>query len=158
GVLAVSLTTLGQRPPEATPSPTVDAIPLPLDRGTTALWQSLHKLRTRASLTTIVAHPDDEDGGMLTYQSRGQGVRTALLTLNRGEGGQNVMGDDYWDGLGQVRTQELLHAGRYYGAEQFFTRVADFGFSKTKEEALDKWVHERVLYDVVRVIRMTRPL
>ncbi len=72
---------------------------------------------------------------MLTYESRGQGVDTTLLTLNRGEGGQNVMTSDYWDQLGTLRTQELLAAGNYYGVHQYWTRVADFGFSKTIEEA-----------------------
>jgi LmbE family N-acetylglucosaminyl deacetylase len=134
------------------------ARPLPIDRGSTGLSQSLQKLHTRASLAMVVAHPDDEDGGMLTYESRGQGVDTTLLTLNRGEGGQNVMTSDYWDQLGTMRTQELLAAGNYYGVHQYFTRVADFGFSKTIEEALKTWGEDRVLYDVVRVIRMTRPL
>ena len=106
----------------------------------------------------VTAHPDDEDGGMLTYESRGLGARAILLTLNRGEGGQNIMSHDYYDALGEVRTQELLQADRYYGVSQYFTRVIDYGFSKTKEEALEKWGHDRVLYDVVRVIRMTRPL
>lgn len=138
--------------------PAVDTIPLAIDRGAVALWQSLRKLETRASLAMIAAHPDDEDGGTLTYESRGLGTRVVLLTLNRGEGGQNVMSNDYWDRLGQVRTQELLAADRYYSVQQFFTRVVDYGFSKTKEEALEKWGHDRVLYDVVRVIRMTRPL
>lgn len=106
----------------------------------------------------ITAHPDDEDGGMLTYYSRGQGARVSLLSLNRGEGGQNVMSHDYYDALGQARTQELLAADRFYGVDQYFTRVADYGFSKTKEEADEKWGHDRVLYDVVRVIRKERPL
>ncbi len=106
----------------------------------------------------IVAHPDDEDGGMLTCESRGQGARVALLTLNRGEGGQNIMSNDLWDQLALVRTQELLAAGRRYGVDQYFTRVADFGFSKTLEEALAVWGHERVLYDVVRAVRLNRPL
>jgi len=78
----------------------------------------------------VVAHPDDEDGGMLTYESRGQGVDTTLFTLNRGEGGQNVMTSDFWDELGILRTQELLAAGNYYGVHQYFSRVADFGFLK----------------------------
>jgi hypothetical protein len=95
---------------------------------------------------------------MLTYESRGQGVDATLLTLNRGEGGQNVMSSDYWDQLGLVRTQELLSADNYYGVHQYWTRVADFGFSKTIEESTKSWGHDRVLYDVVRVIRMTRPL
>src|SRR5262249_21240439 len=123
-----------------------------------AVWQSLKKLHTRASLIMITAHPDDEDGGMLAYESRGQGARVALLTLNRGEGGANVMSSDYFDGLGLVRTMELLEAGRYYGVDQFFTRLIDYGFSKTKEEALGHWTRQRVLADVVRVVRMTRPL
>jgi LmbE family N-acetylglucosaminyl deacetylase len=134
------------------------ATPLPIDRGAAGLWQSLQRLHTRASLIAIVAHPDDEDGGMLAYESRGEGVDTTLLTLNRGEGGQNVMSSDYWDQLGLVRTQELLSAGNYYGAHQYWTRVADFGFSKTIDEAMKSWGHDRVLYDVVRVVRMTRPL
>jgi LmbE family N-acetylglucosaminyl deacetylase len=134
------------------------ARPLAIDRGSAALSQSLQKLHTRASLAMVVAHPDDEDGGTLTYESRGQGVDTTLLTLNRGEGGQNVMTSDYWDQLGTMRTQELLAAGNYYGVHQFWTRVADFGFSKTIDEALKTWGKDRVLYDVVRVIRMQRPL
>jgi LmbE family N-acetylglucosaminyl deacetylase len=134
------------------------ATPLPVDRGSAAVWQSLQKLHTRASLILIVAHPDDEDSGMLAYESRDQGVDTTLLTLNRGEGGQNVMSSDYWDQLGLLRTQELLAAGNYFGIHQAFTRVADYGFSKTLDEALKNWGHERVLGDVVRQIRLTRPL
>jgi LmbE family N-acetylglucosaminyl deacetylase len=128
------------------------------DRGASALWQSLQKLHTRASVLMVTAHPDDEDGGMLTYESRGQGARVTLLTLNRGEGGANVMSSDYFDALGLVRTEELLAADRYYGVQQYWTRVIDYGFSKTREEALEKWGHDRVLSDVVRVVRMTRPL
>ena len=129
-----------------------------LDRGSTALWQSLKKLHTRASLIMVTAHPDDEDGGMLTYESRGRGTRVALLTLNRGEGGANVMSPDYFDALGLVRTMELLQAGRYYGVEQYWTRVIDYGFSKTKAESIARWTHDRVLADVVRVVRIVRPL
>lgn len=129
-----------------------------VNRGSAALWQSLKKLHTRASLIMITAHPDDEDGGMLAYESRGQGARVALLTLNRGEGGANVMSPDYFDALGLVRTMELLAAGRYYGVDQYWTRVIDYGFSKTKAESIGKWTHDRVLYDVVRVVRMVRPL
>jgi LmbE family N-acetylglucosaminyl deacetylase len=138
--------------------PAADAQPLSLDSGAAALWQSLQKLRTRASLLMVTAHPDDEDGAMLTYESRGQGASLTLLTLNRGEGGANVMSSDYFDALGLVRTEELLAADRYYGVDQYWTRVCDYGFSKTKEEALEKWGHDRVLNDVVRVVRMTRPL
>lgn len=106
----------------------------------------------------ITAHPDDEDGGMLAFESRGEGARVALLTLNRGEGGANVMSPDYFDALGLVRTEELLAADRYYGVHQYWTRVIDYGFSKTLDEALSHWTKDRVLRDVVRVVRMTRPL
>lgn len=147
-----------QTPAQSSMTATPDYQPLEVDRGSTALWQSLKKLHTRASLMLITAHPDDEDGGMLTYESRGLGSRVALLTLNRGEGGQNVMSNDYWDQLGLVRTQELLAADRYYGVDQYWTRVADFGFSKTREEALSTWDRNRVLYDAVRAVRMNRPL
>ena len=147
-----------QTPIDSTIAATPDYRPLPVDRGTPALQQSLRKLNTRASIMMIVAHPDDEDGGMLTYESRGQGVRVALLTLNRGEGGQNIMSNDLWDQLALVRTQELLAADRRYGVDQYFTRVADFGFSKTLDEALQVWGHDRVLYDVVRAVRLNRPL
>ncbi len=135
-----------------------DAIPADVDRGAAGLTRWLHALQTRASLMMITAHPDDEDGGMLAFETRGAGVRAVLLTLNRGEGGQNAMSPDMYDALGLVRTQELLAAGRYYGVDQYWTRAIDYGFSKTREEALDKWNHDRVLSDVVRVIRMTRPL
>jgi LmbE family N-acetylglucosaminyl deacetylase len=137
---------------------TPDYQPLRVDRGSAAVQQSLRKLATRASLMMIVAHPDDEDGGMLAYESRGQGARVALLTLTRGEGGQNIMSNELWDELALVRTQELLAADRYYGVDQYFTRAADFGFSKTLDEALALWGHDRVLYDVVRAIRINRPL
>jgi LmbE family N-acetylglucosaminyl deacetylase len=147
-----------QTPIDSTISAATDYQPLRVDRGTPALQQSLRKLNTRASIMMIVAHPDDEDGGMLTYESRGQGVRVALLTLNRGEGGQNIMSNDLWDQLALVRTQELLAADRRYGVDQYFTRVADFGFSKTLDEALQVWGHDRVLYDVVRAVRLNRPL
>jgi len=109
-----------------------DASSIPVDRGAAETWQLLKKLHTRASLLMIVAHPDDEDGGTLAYESRGIGARTDLLTLNRGEGGANIMSSDLWDALGLVRTEELLQAGRYYGIDrQYFTTVADYGFSKT---------------------------
>lgn len=131
---------------------------LAIDHGAPALQQLLLKLRTRASLMLIVAHPDDEDGGLLTYFSRGQGARVAMLTLTRGEGGQNLMSADFDDALGLIRTQELLAAGRYFGADQMFGTEVDFGFSKTKEETLAKWTHDRVLYDAVRAVRLYRPL
>ena len=128
------------------------------DRGAAGMSRLLRSLQTRASILLFTAHPDDEDGGMLAYETRGLGARGGLLTLNRGEGGQNVMSMDLYDALGLVRTQELLTADRYMGVDQFFSRVIDYGFSKTREEALQKWDHERVLSDAVRVVRMFRPL
>lgn len=134
------------------------AQPIAEDRGAAALEQSLRQLGTWASLMDIVAHPDDEDGGMLTYESRGQGVRASLLTLTRGEGGQNAMSADTDDALGILRTSELLRASEYYGVRQYFGTEADFGFSKTLEEAFAQWGHDRVLYDAVLAIRRERPL
>jgi LmbE family N-acetylglucosaminyl deacetylase len=147
-----------QSPDIPTPPATPDVRPLQIDRGAAGLWQMLLKLQTRASLLMVVAHPDDEDSGMLALESRGRGARAMMLTLNRGEGGQNVMSDDFGDALGLVRTQELLSADRYSGVQQFFSSVVDFGFSKTREESLTLWGHDRVLADAVRVVRMTRPL
>ena len=118
----------------------------------------LLRLNTTARLMHTTAHPDDEDGGLLTLESRGKGVNTLLLTLNRGEGGQNIMGSNLFDVLGVLRTLELLGSDRYYGVEQRFTRVADFGFSKNPEETFEKWGgHDAVLGDMVRVIRRFRP-
>src|SRR5580704_2291212 len=137
--------------------PSTMALPLPEDRGAAALEQAIRRLRTTASAMDIVAHPDDEDGPLLTYLSRGLGVRTILYTLTRGEGGQNAMSADSYDALGVMRTQELLKAGEYYGAKQVWGTQADFGFSKTQEEAFARWGHERVLYDAVLAVRRERP-
>ena len=164
--LLLAVTALAQQPSSQDPanlagehvSAPALADTLAIDHGAPALAQLLKKLRTRASLMMIVAHPDDEDGGMLTYESRGQGARVAMLTLTRGEGGQNLMSADFNDALGLIRTQELLAADRYFGIDQFFGSVVDFGFSKTREETLDQWTHERVLYDAVRAVRLYRPL
>jgi LmbE family N-acetylglucosaminyl deacetylase len=131
---------------------------LPIDQGPTGLQQLLRRLNTRASLMNIVAHPDDQDYGMLTLVSRGLGARVADLSLNRGEGGQNAMTGDFEDALGLLRTEEILACDRYSGVDQFFGTEVDFGFSKTKQEAFAKWTHDRVLYDVVRAIRLYRPL
>jgi LmbE family N-acetylglucosaminyl deacetylase len=118
----------------------------------------LIKLHTTARLMQTDAHPDDEDGGMLTLESRGKGASVLLLTLNRGEGGQNKMGSNLLDVLGVLRTLELLAADDYYHVEQRFTRVADFGFSKNPEESFAKWQgHDPALADMVRVIRTFRP-
>jgi LmbE family N-acetylglucosaminyl deacetylase len=133
--------------------------PLPQDRGATGTWQKLLKLRTIASVMHTTAHPDDEHGGLLALLSRGQGARVSLLTLNRGEAGDNAIGSELFDPLGLIRTEELLRADQYYGVDQqYFTTVIDYGFSKRLEEALVKWGRENVLRDVVRVLRAERPL
>ena len=137
--------------------PRTVALPLPEDRGAAAFDQALRRLRTTSSAMDIVAHPDDEDGGLLTYLSRGMGVRTILYTLTRGEGGQNAMSAETYDALGVIRTQELLKADDYYGAKQVWGTEADFGFSKTQQEAFARWGHERVLYDAVLAVRRERP-
>jgi LmbE family N-acetylglucosaminyl deacetylase len=132
--------------------------PLAQDRGAAGTWQRLLKLQTTASAMHTTAHPDDEHGGMLAQLSRGQGVRVSLLTLNRGESGDNAIGSELFDAVGLIRTEELLMAGRYYGLDrQYFTTVIDYGFSKRLEEALEKWGRENVLRDVVRIIRIDRP-
>jgi len=139
------------------PEPSEIALPLAEDRGQAAAEQALRRLGTTASVMMIVAHPDDEDGALLTYLSRGLGVRCTLLTLTRGEGGQNAMSADADDTLGILRTHELLRAGQYYGAKQMWGTEADFGFSKTQEEAFARWGRERVLYDAVLAVRRERP-
>jgi LmbE family N-acetylglucosaminyl deacetylase len=130
----------------------------PQDSGASGVWQHLLKLQTTASAMHTTAHPDDEHGGVITKVSRKDGARLALLTLNRGESGDNALGSELFDGLGLIRTEELLVADAYYGVDnQYFTTVVDYGFSKRLEEALDKWGKENVLRDVVRIIRMDRP-
>jgi LmbE family N-acetylglucosaminyl deacetylase len=143
-----------QLPPS---EPRLVALPLPEDRGEARLEQTLKQLNTTASLMTIVAHPDDEDGALLTYVSRGMGARASSFTLTRGEGGQNEMTADTYDALGIIRTNELLNADQFYGAKQLWGTEADFGFSKTQEEAFQKWGHDRVLYDAVLAVRRERP-
>src|SRR5437660_8358805 len=120
-------------------------------------WE-LWRLGTTARLMQVVAHPDDEDGGMLTLEARGRGASVVLLTLNRGEGGQNKIGSNLSDVLGVLRALELLASDQYYGVQERFSRVADFGFSKSPEETFQKWGgHDVALGDIVRVVRIFRP-
>jgi LmbE family N-acetylglucosaminyl deacetylase len=132
--------------------------PLPQETGANGLKLMLRRLQTTARLMQVDAHPDDEDGGMLTLEARGKGVSTLLMTLNRGEGGQNKTGSNLFDELGVLRTLEVLAADRYYGIEQRFSRVADFGYSKNPEETFQKWQgHDIALADIVRVVRQFQP-
>ena len=131
---------------------------IPQDAGMTGLRLELLRLGTAARLMQVVAHPDDEDGGMLTLEARGRGVSTLLMTLNRGEGGQNKIGSNLSDVLGVLRTLELLASDQFYGIQDRFSRVADFGFSKNPQETFEKWGgHDVALGDMVRVIRTFRP-
>jgi LmbE family N-acetylglucosaminyl deacetylase len=131
---------------------------LPQDHGTLGLRLMLRRLSTTARLMQTVAHPDDEDGGMLTLEARGRGASVLLMTLNRGEGGQNKVGSNLSDVLGVLRAEELLASDEYYGVQERFSRVADFGFSKSAEETFGKWGgHDIALADMVRVIRTFRP-
>ena len=148
----LSVTDFPQLPYQGTPPELMQ------DRGTLGLRLMLRRLGTTAHLMQTVAHPDDEDGGMLTLESRGRGDSVLLMTLNRGEGGQNKVGSNLSDVLGVLRTLELLAADEYYGVEERFSRVADFGFSKSAEETFSKWGgHNVALGDMVRVIRTFRP-
>jgi len=118
---------------------------------------ALDRLNVVGSVLMIAAHPDDENTALLAYLARGRKVRTGYLSLTRGEGGQNLIGAEQGDALGVIRTEELLAARRIDGAEQFFTRAIDFGFTKTTEETFEKWGREKILSDVVWVIRRFRP-
>ncbi|MCI0389060.1 MAG: PIG-L family deacetylase [Acidobacteria bacterium] len=135
-----------------------DTRPAPEDRGATGLALALRRLQTIASMLHTAAHPDDESTELLAYLARGRGARTAYLSLNRGEGGQNGIGPELWEGLGVIRTEELLAARKLDGAEQYFTRAFDFGYTRSAEETLQKWNREEILGDMVRVIRTMRPL
>ncbi|MEO5922712.1 MAG: PIG-L family deacetylase [Bryobacteraceae bacterium] len=125
--------------------------------GEVEIRQALEKLNTLGSVMMIAAHPDDENTALLAYLARGRHVRTAYLALTRGEGGQNLIGSEQGDQMGIIRTQELLAARKIDGAEQFFTRAIDFGFSKIADETLTQWPREQVLADVVWNIRRFRP-
>jgi LmbE family N-acetylglucosaminyl deacetylase len=121
------------------------------------ILHEIKKLNTVGSVLYIAAHPDDENTRLLSYLANERGVRTAYLALTRGDGGQNLLGKEQGDLLGLIRTQELLAARRTDGAEQYFTRAVDFGFSKNPEETFKIWNHDSILADVVWVIRKFQP-
>ncbi len=128
------------------------------DYGAIGLGQILKRLNKTKSVMHIGAHPDDEDSGLLAFLARGENARTAYLSLTRGDGGQNIIGKELFESLGVIRTEELLQARRLDGAEQYFTRAFDYGFSKTLAEAKQKWDEKIILCDAVRAIRYFRPL
>ena len=127
------------------------------ERGAAALGSVMDGLGTTGRVLLIAAHPDDEDTQLIAWLARGRKVETAYLSLTRGDGGQNLIGNELGEALGVIRTQELLSARRIDGGRQFFTRAFDFGFSKNAEETLNHWPRDTILGDVVRVVRAFRP-
>jgi len=121
------------------------------------LFLKLKKLRVLGSVLYVAAHPDDENTAMIATLAEGRLMRTAYLSVTRGDGGQNLIGSELGPALGLVRTHELLAARRIDGGEQMFTRAIDFGYSKTAEETFRAWGRDEVLRDVVRAVRTFRP-
>lgn len=121
------------------------------------MYLALRKLNVLGSVLYVAAHPDDENTRLIAYLAKDKMYRTGYLSLTRGDGGQNLIGDEQGIELGLIRTQELLAARRTDGGEQFFTRAFDFGYSKTPEETFTKWDREKILSDVVWVIRKFQP-
>ncbi|GAA4332867.1 PIG-L family deacetylase [Flaviaesturariibacter amylovorans] len=129
----------------------------PVYRTSADIYLGLRKLNVLGSVLYVAAHPDDENTRLLAYLSKDRQYRTGYLSLTRGDGGQNLIGEEQGVELGLIRTQELLAARRIDGGEQFFTRAFDFGFSKTPVETFQKWDREKILADVVWVIRKFQP-
>jgi LmbE family N-acetylglucosaminyl deacetylase len=149
-VIAVTIALLAAGPADAHPRPAE-----PMDGG--ELAHALHRLQTVGSALFVAAHPDDENTALLSWLTHVKGVRTAYLSMTRGDGGQNLIGPELGPALGVIRTQELLAARRMDGAEQLFTRALDFGYSKSSEETLEFWGRDSALADVVWAIRRFRP-
>ncbi len=131
--------------------------PLDHDRGGIGLGLALRRLPVDGAVLYVTAHPDDENNGVLVKLSRGQGIRTGLLTVTRGDGGQNEIGPELFQAIGILRSEELAGVHRYDGAQQFFTRAYEFGYSFSVEETFDKWGRQEILEDVVDVVRSFRP-
>lgn len=121
------------------------------------ITKNINKLRVTTRVLYLAAHPDDENTRLISYLSKGKNIQTAYLSLTRGDGGQNLIGDEKGAYLGIIRTQELLEARKLDGGQQFFTRAVDFGYSKNPTETFQHWNKDSVLADVVRVIRMYQP-
>lgn len=130
---------------------------VPVTNSSTDIYMQLKKLNVLGSVLYIAAHPDDENNGFLPWLAKEKLYRTGYMSLTRGDGGQNLIGSEQGIELGLIRTQELLAARRIDGAEQFFSRAYEFGFSKSADEALRVWDREKVLSDVVWMIRKFQP-
>jgi LmbE family N-acetylglucosaminyl deacetylase len=126
-------------------------------QSSTDIYQSIKKLEVTTTILYVAAHPDDENTRLITWMSKEKLFRTAYISLTRGDGGQNLIGSDLGENLGLIRTRELMAARAIDGGEQFFTRAYDFGYSKTSDETLDFWEKEKVLSDMVYVIRKIKP-
>src|SRR6478736_8777996 len=126
------------------------------DYGELGFQQAIRRLNTTAIVMMIGAHPDDEDSALLAYLARSDSARTSYLSLTRGDGGQNIIGPELFEALGVIRTEELLQARRLDGAEQYFTRAFDYGFSKTLAEAKSKWDEKVIVCDAAIAIRKFR--
>jgi LmbE family N-acetylglucosaminyl deacetylase len=131
--------------------------PIATERGEPALRLMLRKLDTVGNFMMTTAHPDDENNAMLAFYAHGNGFRTSLVSATRGEGGQNEIGPELFEALAVLRTEELLAAHRFDGAEQYFTRAVDFGYSFSVDETFEKWGRQEILGDYVRMIRTIRP-
>lgn len=140
------------------PQPVATQItPLRLDQGSTGLGLALRQLPVEGAVLYVTAHPDDEDNAVLVALGRGRGLKTALLTTTRGDGGQNEIGPELFQAIGILRSEELAGVHLWDGAEQYFTRAFEFGYSFSVEETFQKWGREEILRDVVRVVRTVRP-
>src|SRR5712671_2773901 len=139
------------------PSAQMRVTPLDDEQGHVALGLALRHLANTGIFMHATAHPDDENNGLLVMLNRGQGFRTTLATATRGNGGQNEIGPEIFEALGVLRTEELAAIHRFDGAEQYFTRAVDFGFSFSIEETFEKWGRDEITADFVRLIRTVRP-
>src|SRR5438046_804511 len=139
------------------PAGQMRVVPLDEAQGHVALGMALRHLGNTGIFMHTTAHPDDENNGLLVMLNRGQGYRTVLATATRGNGGQNEIGPEIFEALGVLRTEELAALHRFDGAEQYFTRAVDFGYSFGLNETFEKWGRDEITGDFVRLIRMVRP-
>jgi len=132
-------------------------MPMKFDQGATGLGLALRQLPVEGTVLYVTAHPDDENNGVLVALNRGRGLKTSLLTVTRGDGGQNEIGPELFQAIGILRSEELMGVHKYDGADQYHTRAFEFGYSFSVDETFQKWGKEEILRDVVRVVRSVRP-